>query len=242
MTNKHYESIAEDFNKVWRFSDKYKTWAVDKIGYYLDLKNSDVFVDIGGGTGTFTNMIDNKFELKKSYCVEPESKMCKLAKEYSNFEIICSDVFGFLDDLQSAYNKILFKEVIHHIKDRKKLWHNIYHTIEDNGRILIYTRPRNNKFPLFQKAKKEFYKNQPSYSEMVLELEKSKFKTSVSLESFTFKLPKDEWYSMLKSRFMSDLSVFTDDEIIQGIDELEKENTSNQFIIEDEIVFITAYK
>ncbi len=240
--NKHYEKIAEDFNKVWKFSDEYKTWAVDKIGNYLKLKSSDVFVDIGGGTGTFTNMINKKFELKKSYCVEPEFKMCELAQEYSNIEVICSDAFGFLKNSQYKYNKILFKEVIHHIKDRKSLWHNIYHTIEDNGRLLIYTRPKKNKFPLFKKAKEEFYKNQPSYSEMVEELEQSKFKTNVSLKSFTFKLSKDEWYHMLKSRFMSDLSVFTDTEIMQGIDELKKENTSDTFIIEDEIVFITAYK
>ncbi|MFK7779996.1 MAG: class I SAM-dependent methyltransferase [Candidatus Gracilibacteria bacterium] len=240
--NKHYENIAEDFNKVWKFSDEYKIWAVERIGHYLDLKRNDIFVDVGGGTGTFTNMIDKKFELKKAYCVEPESRMCDLAKEHPNIETICSDAFDFLNNLQLKYNKILFKEVIHHIKDRKKLWHDIYHTIEDDGRILIYTRPRNNKFPLFQKAKKEFYKNQPSYDEMILELEESKFKTSVSLKSFTFELSKDEWYSMLKSRFMSDLSVFTDAEITQGIKELEKENSSDIFIIEDEIVFITAYK
>lgn len=240
--NEHYASIAEDFNKVWKFSNEYKIWAVDRIGHYLDLHKNDILVDVGGGTGTFTSMINEKFELKKAYCVEPESKMCDLAKKHSSIETICSDVFYFLNYLQQQYNKILFKEVIHHITNRTNLWNDIYDTIDNEGKLLIYTRPRKIKFPLFQKAKKEFYNNQPSYDEIISELETSKFKTSVSLESFTFELPKEEWYNMLKSRFMSDLSVFTDEEIIDGIQELEQAYPSDMFTIEDEIVFLTAYK
>lgn len=240
--NKHYENIAEDFNKVWKFSNEYKKWAVEKIGYHLKLNNEDIFVDIGGGTGTFTNMIEKQFTPNKAYCVEPEESMCNIAKQYINIEIICSDTFYFINNLKYKYNKILFKEVIHHIQNRKKLWDNIYHTIDKNGRVLIYTRPRKIKFPLFKKAKQEFYKNQPSYDLMVSELKDNGFKVEVYIESFTFKLQKQEWHNMLKARFMSDLSIFSDKDILKGIEEVENKYYTDFYSIEDEIIFINAYK
>jgi 2-polyprenyl-3-methyl-5-hydroxy-6-metoxy-1,4-benzoquinol methylase len=240
--NTHYEDIAEKFNKVWKFSADYKIWATERIGFYLKLNNNDIFVDIGGGTGTFTNMITKQFTPNKAYCVEPEKSMCNISKEYSNIETICSDAFYFINNLKYNYSKMLFKEVIHHIDNRITLWNDIYNTIEANGRILIYTRPQKIKFPLFQKAKDAFYKNQPPYDLMVNELKNVGFIVEVSTESFTFELSKEEWYKMLKAKFMSDLSIFTDKEIIEGIEELENQYNTNTYIMEDEIIFITAYK
>ncbi len=240
--NNHYKNIAEDFNKVWNFSNKYKKWAVEKIGYHLKLNNKDIFVDIGGGTGTFTNMIAEQFTPKKAYCVEPERNMCNIAKQYTNIKTICSDTFYFINNLKYKYNKILFKEVIHHIKNRNTLWNNIYNTIENNGRILIYTRPKKIKFPLFEKAKQEFYKNQPSYDLMISELKNNGFNVELSIESFTFKLQKKEWHNMIKTKFMSDLSIFSDREILKGIEEIENKYNTKFYNIEDEIIFINAYK
>jgi len=240
--NEHYKKLAQDFNKVWKFSDDYKVWAVEKIGYYLKLNNSDTFVDIGGGTGSFTDMISKSFSPYKAYCVEPEESMCEIAKNYSTFTTVCSDTFHFLNTLKYKYSKMLFKEVIHHIDNRNKLWNDIFNTIEDEGKILIYTRPQNIKFPLFQKAKDEFFKNQPHYDFVVNELKDVGFSVEVSIKSFTFELSKEEWFTMLKAKFMSDLSVFSDEEIIEGIKELDDKYDSDTFIIEDEIVFITAYK
>jgi len=238
----HYENIAEDFNNVWKFSNEYKKWAVERIGYYLKLKNEDIFVDVGGGTGTFTNMIDKKFTPSKVYCVEPEESMCNIAKKYTNIETICSDTFYFINNLKYQYSKILFKEVIHHIQNRDKLWDNIYSTIDNNGRILIYTRPRKIKFPLFEKAKQEFYKNQPAYDLIVSELKDNGFTVEVSIESFTFQLQKQEWHNMIKAKFMSDLSVFSDKELLKGVEEIENKYNTEIYRMEDEIIFISAYK
>jgi len=239
---KHYKKLANNFDRVWKFSENYKEWAVERIGCYLSLNKDDIFVDVGGGTGVFTNLINEKFLPKATYCVEPEKSMCNIAEEYSNFKTICSDAFFFVNELKYEYTKILFKEVVHHIDNRKKLWNDIFNSINKNGRILIYTRPQNIKFPLFKKAKEEFFKNQPHYDLIVNELENVGFRVEVSLESFTFELSKEEWYDMLKAKFMSDLSVFSDEEILEGINELENNNQSNTYTLEDEIIFIISYK
>lgn len=47
---------------------------------------------------------------------------------------------------------------------------------------------------------------------------------------------------MLKDRFMSDLSTFSDEEIRNGIAEIENEITGNTVNIIDEIVFIIGIK
>jgi hypothetical protein len=52
IMSEHYKNISKNFNKIWKFSNDYKKWAVERIGYYLQLNNQDIFVDVGGGTGT----------------------------------------------------------------------------------------------------------------------------------------------------------------------------------------------
>jgi len=240
--DEHYKNISKNFNKVWKFSNDYKKWAVERIGYYLQLNNKDIFVDVGGGTGTFTNMLEQEFRPKKAYCIEPEENMCNIARQYTNIETICSDTFHFINNLKYKYNKILFKEVIHHIDDRNKLWNNIYNTIEDDDKILIYTRPRKIKFPLFKKAKQEFYNNQPSSNLIISELKNNGFKVELFTESFHFQLAKEEWHTMLKEKFMSDLSIFSDEEILKGIEEIEHKYNTDFYDMEDEIFFIRAYK
>lgn len=230
----HYKQVASEFNKLWSFTDEYKAWAVDRIGKHLDLKTSDIFVDIGGGTGTFTDLLSTRFKPKKSYCVEPEEQMCSVARSYESFETICGDAFSFT----LSYSKVLFKEVIHHIEDRDRLFSKIFASIDDGGALLIYTRPQEIRFPLFEKAKEQFYVNQPDYNIMVEELRLAGFSVEVVSESFTFKLPREEWHAMLRSRFMSDLRSFSDDEIEEGIKEIECES----YTLEDVIIFIKAYK
>lgn len=242
IVNSHYDRIAKNFNKSWNFSNEYKEWAVKKIDYYLELKENDIFVDIGGGTGTFTNMIFQYCTPKKAYCVEPEKKMCEIAKEHVDIKIVCSNALSFINNIKYKFNKILLKEVIHHIDDRDKLWSDIYRRIGKNGIILIYTRPRKIHFPLFEKAKQEFYKNQPGYKMLVSELKKNGFKVNVNTESFTFTLQKQEWHDMIKAKFMSDLSIFSTKEILRGINEIERKYHTDTYEIKDEIIFISAYK
>lgn len=239
--DEHYQNLAKDFNDAWKFSEGYKSWAVDKIGSLLEINHNDRFVDIGGGTGTFTNMIHQQFNPIVSYCVEPSPEMCNIAKEHMNITTICGDAFNFIHQ-KIPYSKMLFKEVIHHIEDRISLWKAIEKSIPDSGKILIYTRPQDIKFPLFQKAKEAFKKNQPNYEEIIDELTMGGLKTAVYFDSYTFKLPKEKWHSMLRTRFMSDLSIFSDEEIVNGIAEISIKNDKEYYILEDEIVFIIAYK
>ncbi len=238
----HYNDIADVFNKVWKFSDGYKTWVIENINRFLELNQNDILIDIGGGTGTFTSLIKRKSNVKKAICVEPSSSMCNKAKEFDNIECICEDAYTFSKKKNITYNKILFKEVVHHIKDRKKVWDNLYKNIPSNSKILIITRPQNIEFPLFNAALEAFKVNQPPIENLINELENSKFQVTYEIKKYTFTLSTKEWYMMLENRFMSDLNHFTDHEIKLGIDELKQNHKGTTYDINDNIIFLVATK
>lgn len=238
----HFDSIADVYNSVWHFSDNYNKWMLDNILVALELNKNDILVDIGGGTGTFTELIAHNTNLKnKPYCVEPSIEMSNIAKKNTDVNVYNEDGNKFSERLLT-YNKVLLKEVIHHINDRKSLWNNIHKRMSENGRILIVTRPQKVKLPLFDAAKEAFYKNQPPYEKFVQELSEASFEVDVKIDSYSFELDKDIWFDMIRQRFMSDLGKFTDQEIEDGINEIKQNIQKEKIEIEDVIIYITALK
>jgi len=238
----HYNNIADVFNKVWKFSDGYKNWVIENINSFLQLIPNDTLVDIGGGTGTFTSMLKNVSNVKRAICVEPSSSMCDKAREFNNIECLCEDATTFSQINSIKYNKVLLKEVVHHIKNREEVWNNFYKQLPSNAKILIITRPQKIQFPLFASALEAFKNNQPPIEELVNELEQSKFKVTYEIKNYTFSLADSEWYMMLENRFMSDLDQFTDNEIKEGINELKNTHSGDMYEIRDNIIYLVATK
>ncbi len=95
---------------------------------------------------------------------------------------------------------------------------------------------------LFDKAKDKFRENQPNYMDLINEVKKDNFEIKTYKDDFGFQLDKEKWYQMIKDRFMSDLSEFSNEEIDEGIAELEKKLIGNTLEIIDEIIFIYGKK
>jgi 2-polyprenyl-3-methyl-5-hydroxy-6-metoxy-1,4-benzoquinol methylase len=240
--NNHFDSIADVYNSVWHFSNDYKKWMLHNILIALELNKDDILVDIGGGTGAYTELIAHKTKLKnKPYCVEPSIEMSNIAKKNTDVNVYNEDGNKF-SERSLMYDKVLLKEVIHHIKDRKLLWCNLNNHINKKGRILIVTRPQKIKLPLFDAAKETFYKNQPPYEKFVQELSKASFDVDVKIDSYTLELDKEVWFNMIRKRFMSDLAKFTDKEIEYGVNEIKHNIEKEKIEIEDVIIYITALK
>ncbi|WP_419770581.1 MAG: methyltransferase domain-containing protein [Candidatus Marinarcus sp.] len=240
--NKHYDNIADDFDKNWSFTPEYMHWMVTKIIELLDFKNSDIFVDIGAGTGLYTKKIESEVAFNEPiYFVEPSLDMTNIANEYNKFTLYNETSEDFLNR-NKKFDKILFKEVIHHIFNREAMWEKLFLQLNHNGKFLLITRPQNTKIPLFKKAKEKFKANQPDYKLFEKEAKKVGFKIDTTIESFNFSVDKQKWYTMLRERFMSDLAEFTREDIEKGIEELENQLSNNNIVIEDEIIFIVGHK
>lgn len=207
----------------------------------LSLSHHDILADIGGGTGSFTSRLADEASLVKAYCIEPSAAMCKEASKLENITPICSDAHVFLDS-KTPFSKMLFKEVIHHIPKRAEFWKTLYPALPQDGKILIITRPQDVDFPFFASAKEAFARHQPSQELIETELHDSGFHITTHHRSHTFTLQKEYWYTMLRHRFMSDLGVFSDQEIEEGIREIEQNHAGEMIDIIDNLIFITAVK
>lgn len=237
----HFDSIAELFNRIWYFSDAYKNFVITHILSDLELSAHDILVDIGGGTGSFTSRLAHEANLSKAYCVEPSRAMCDEASKLENISAVCSDAHAFIAS-STPFTKMLFKEVIHHIPQREHFYSDLYAALPESGKILIITRPQQIAFPFFKAAKEAFAANQPSQESIESELREGGFHVITHPRSHTFTLPKEEWYTMLRHRFMSDLGVFSDEEIEEGIEEIEDNYPHETIDIVDNLLFILATK
>lgn len=237
----HFDSIADVFNRIWYFSDNYKDFVIQHIIKDLTLSEQDILADIGGGTGTFTSRLAYETSLKKAYCIEPSAAMCDEASKLEHITAICSDAHTFLTS-KTPFTKMLLKEVIHHISNRENFWSKAYDALPVGGKLLVITRPQHIAFPFFEAAKEAFARNQSPHEVFETELSKYGFIITTSRRNHTFTLPKESWYEMLRHRFMSDLGVFSDEEIEAGIGEIEINYPDETIDIIDNLIFITATK
>jgi hypothetical protein len=159
------------------------------------------------------------------------------------------------------YHQVLMKEVIHHVaaEDRVAVFRGIHMDVStqsnnnnddaDHPNILIITRPQIEiDYPLWKEAKQVWAKNQPSQTELESELKEAGFSTvSSTIEPYPCEIDFERWMSMVKGRFWSTFSNFTDEELEEAcermrVDEAERINDKGVIHFEDRLVFISAYK
>jgi ubiquinone/menaquinone biosynthesis C-methylase UbiE len=239
--NNHFDSIAEIYDSLWHFSERYRTQMLDNIVEHLRLTGGDILADIGGGTGAYTQWLKDIAGLEKAYCIEPSRKMYLEARKLPGVEAILADAEEFLG-LNLYITKVLLKEVVHHVKAREKLWRHLHAILPAHGRILVVTRPQRTPLPLFKAARLAFGRNQPTCESLLAGLENSGFATSIKLHPYRFALDKRIWHGMIRKRFMSDLAVFDDAEIEEGIAEIDRDHPGDMIEISDDIIYISAWK
>lgn len=237
--NNHFDTLADVYNKLWFLSEDYQSTMLHAIIAGLELNADDSLVDLGGGTGVYTALLQSAAGLRKAYCVEPSLNMYLEALKIPSIQAIHADDRGFMA-LDLAFTKVLVKEAVHHIAGREALWTCLRGRLPEAGRILIVTRPQDTQLPLFQKAKQNFSRNQPHHETLIKELENCGFKTGIKQHPYRFTLDKPVWYAMIRKRFMSDLAIFSDEEIETGLLELDERYPQDVIEIPDTVLYISA--
>jgi SAM-dependent methyltransferase len=226
-------------------------------------------LDIGGGTGNFTRMIVedapnnvcaivvDPFLEQQSISVVDESESAA-SDERIRFVKAPAEEFKLKPTDETLwwrqnYQQVLLKEVVHHFKDtdRVPIFKGIFNGLErsDAPSLLIVTRPKLEiDYPLWDEAREVWAKNQPSLEQFVDELGQAGFSNvQHSVESYPCTILLERWQSMVKARFWSTFSTFTDkelDEACHSIAESEKERIDKDGLVhfEDRLLFITARK
>lgn len=136
------------------------------------------------------------------------------------------------------FNKLLLKEMIHHVVDRAEFWQKVRSRMPEGGRALVVTRPRLCPFPLFDSACEKFSDGQPGSSLLQSEIEESGLKSALSCASWPIEVAKEDWFRLIRSRFTSNLFSYTDKEIEHGIEELRRRFSGREITFQDQLIFI----
>lgn len=241
---RHYRDLADQYDKALFFAEGYRDWKIDFIIKELDIQRHESVVDLGGGTGIFAQLVHEKAQLQHDIvCVDMCNEMLEKAKKHPGVSILCADALSFAQREDIAYDKLFIKEAVHHFRDRINIFKGIYRQLALEGKLLIITRPSQPEFPFFEAALKAFERSQPDYNIFRKELERAGFCVNVQLRPYPLILEKARWFEMLRQRFMSNLAKFSDEQIEQGIKELEEKYQHKEILdFTDILVFIVGTK
>jgi len=244
MSLNHYDELSTSFEENWFFSKDYFPTLSAAITQHLKLKDGDIFADLGCGTGNYTQAIveQSNYDFEKIVGVDFSENMVNQFKlKNPKFEGYCSDLESFVSTNKIKFNKVLLKEVIHHIKDYNSFYNQLKRSLFPGGSILIVTRPQKTNFPFFESALQYFSDHQISEKEILIQLNEAVFKHSVHNIKIPITIAKEQLFKMIKNRFMSTFNNFSDQEIEEGLREVDLlHSNKDEISFFDELIFITG--
>lgn len=217
----HYSKLAKKYDDYYHYSKQYFNYFLKVIIEGLEIKRSDRIIDIGSGTGMFANAIKNQFPSCAVSCVDKSIEMLD-ANDYGNVRKVCLDALDFVKE-KISYEKIFMKEFIHHLNEvgRHDFLKGVYSQLVLGGTVLILVEPKRLDYPLFESALNNFEDNQPSHKEIIFELEDLSFIVSHSIVEHSIVIKKAKYLEMVRDRYMSVLSEYSDIELENGINEID---------------------
>jgi len=224
-TAAHYATVADVYETAWCYQNNgdYQRWLLARVIEALP-HECKTLVDIGCGTANFSGALQEAARLQITG-VEPSAEMAKKAKEYGvNVEV--QDAMSWADGAVNAgakHEAMMLKEVRHHIDDPESLYKKLAACLNPCGKILLLTRPdKSDGYPFPAKAHDSWADgNEVPLQKHVDALEAAGLQVNVKVERFPVSMARDEWGRLVRARFWSNLSSLNDNEIEDGLKELD---------------------
>ena len=133
----------------------------------------------------------------------------------------CQPVLEFIKNCPCAVTKVFIKAAIHHFENRVEVLTEIYRHLPTGGKCLIVTLSNNcENLPLFTKAL-SVVKDMPNFfNTLIDEIKQTKFSFTIQEKNYVANITKNNWFDMLRGKFISTLNAFSDADIDEGIQEL----------------------
>ncbi len=241
----HYQQLSKNYDDLWEYSKDFVRFISENICNLLDLKSTDIFVDLGCGSGLFTKEINNQIQFTNPViCSDISSDMLAQLSNDSQYECIATDAISFSYEPR-FFDKIIVKEMIHHLNkdEQESLIKNLFERLNVGGKFLLILLPPTIEYPLFEKALRKYEKLQPNYNFLVKLFKKAGFETEIDFVKYPLNISQEKYIKMVKNRYMSLLSSFSDREIQEGINEIKQKHLNqNTLYFNDIVVFITGKK
>jgi cyclopropane fatty-acyl-phospholipid synthase-like methyltransferase len=217
------KSIKNWDNKTWLSSNAY----INSFNKFLiqntKLNYESKILDIGCGRGKILENLSNKLNLiNKPIGLDIENHKDRSKKMI--FKKI--DALTYVKKTKFTFDVILIKQTIHLLKKKQaiKLLSICKSILNPNGKIIILSLdPSKNEIPTFQLMKKKL-KNSLKKDEKLFNLIfKNQNKIIIKKFVFNVQISKTKYIQMIKSRYISTLLNFTNQQLNNGLNEIKKD-------------------
>ena len=239
----HYQRMAERNSEyVLDLGDVVPVVAAKMIEM-LQLAEDDVVVDLGGGTGIYSAAIVDQVQLRRPIVlVDFSAAMLDQVPENLPVEKVHMDALDFSEQPR-RYDKVLIKNMVHHVDDRLTLFRNLYQRLDSGGALLLVHISPKIDYPLFKAARDRALSWHADPDELERLLGAVGFRTEREVVEWPCAVPKEHYFEMVASKYISVLSSFSDEEINEGLREMKKaycEKEVLEFI--EHFDYIVGYK
>ncbi len=246
----HYERLAGAFDQHWTYGEDFLDWMARETTAALGLTSRDRIIDVGCGTGLHTRRIlDLVRPSAPILCADPSKAMLgQLSPEPGLRPLHASaEQLALLDGPRDApsispgsLDAVIVKEAIHHVApgERAEVIAGLAELLDVGGRFLIVMLPTRIAYPLFDAARKRFEELQPNPPDIATHMRTAGLNADVTYHDYPLSIPKDRYLTMVRSRYMSLLSTFDDEEIRAGIAEIETRHPEPILSFPDRFAFV----
>jgi SAM-dependent methyltransferase len=241
-TQAHYDRLAPSYDDNWAYDPDYIAWMTGRILDRAAIRPGQVVADIGCGTGLYSRGLATA--ASRVICADPSQAMLdQLPRDPALIPVLASaeDIAERRIALPGEQlDAIVIKEAIHHVpaSGRKAVLHGLAGLLPPGGRILTVMLPARIGYPLFTAALERFESLQPDPAEIAAMLTSAGLETRVTYDSYSLTVRKDRYLSMVRNRYMSLLSSFTDAELEQGLTEIRDRHPGGHLEFADRFAFV----
>jgi SAM-dependent methyltransferase len=182
-----------------------------------------VIADIGCGTGLLLDSFAEKGIFRKFLAVEPCKLMLDQVKDGDTpIEKFCMDGEQFSKLKCIMYDSSIMFGILHHIPQRCLLefLRGVFTQTNPGGTVLVITYSPTLPFPLWPEHVEAATACFPSWDNLQETLRQAGFDDVTCLKKSygDVVITRDSWLQMVRGRFISTLSTFSDEEIEEGPD------------------------
>ena len=209
-------------NKTWLSSQKYIKSFNRFILKQVKLNRNSRILDIGCGRGKILANLSNRLRLfNKPIGLDIENHKDKSKKII--FKKI--DALSYVSKTKLTFDLILIKQTIHLLKKKQaiKLLSICKNKLSPNGKIVILSLdPKKNEIPTFQLMNKKLNISLKKDEKLFNLILKNQNKIVIKKFVFHVKILKTKYLQMIKNRYISTLLNLSNNQINNGISEIQK--------------------